>query len=353
MILTDEMLSAALRFRDTELWNTINETDLFAVKLSSGEIGYCCVMGAQGDHFALALYIGRQGFSSYLRTVVDASKISSYGDLFEMSMTFDCINCDLMAAKDIDDDVKKRIKGYAAAHGLKIRRPKGWPDFVRRRPYMPEYGITDEQDAKSITEALLAAIEVSDAFDNGREKGFKFRDKYPSRRGGMVVPLLTPMGDGKYEWSTTKLPPYVELEASPAVHYHNDIMAYKVGKLPKGPNVIARAVYLPFPERLEGAEAPVYLMLLLLMNANNGFLFTPVQLENTERGLLEGLDELGNIMCHSKSKPATLIVDDDRTKSLLQDFCRKCGITFKESKERFKDIDEAYAMFLNPMGFGM
>ena len=44
MILTDKMLSAAFLFRDAAPWNVIAETDLFAVSLPSGDVGYCCVM---------------------------------------------------------------------------------------------------------------------------------------------------------------------------------------------------------------------------------------------------------------------------------------------------------------------
>lgn len=350
MILTDEMISAALKFRDASPWQMILETDLFAVKLSSGETGYCCVMGTEGEHFALALYIGRQGFSSYLRSL-DISNCSSYVEFMELAMTLDCINCDFMAAKDVDDDAKKRIKEYATAHGLKIRRPKGWPDFVRRRPYKPESPVTRMEDAKCIAEALLAALEVVDAVKSGRATGFRHHDKYPSRRGGMVVPLLIPTADGNYEWSTTKLPPYEELEADPAIDYHNDIIAFKVRNLPKRSNVIARAVYLPFPVKGNALEPASYPMLLLLMDADSGQLLVPLRLEDTEKGWLQGLDELGNIMCNSlKSKPATLTVDSIKTIGLLIDFCNKCGIDFRISNKRLEDLDEAYAMFLNPFG---
>ena len=350
MILTDGMISTALKLRDASPWQVIVETDLFAVKLSSGEIGYCCVMGTEGEHFALALYIGRQGFSSYLRSL-DISNCSSYEEFMELAMTIDCINCDFMAAKDVDDDAKKRIKEYAAAHGLKIRRPKGWPDFVRRRPYKPENPVTSLDDAQSITEALLAALEVVDAVKSGRATGFKHNGVYPTRRGGMRVPLLTPTAEGNYEWTSTKLPPYEELEADPAVDYHNDIIAFKVRNLPKRRNIIARAVYLPFPVKGNALESASYPMLLLLMDADSGQLLVPLRLEDTEKGWLEGLDELGNIMCNTfKSKPSTLTVDSIKTIGLLHSFCNKCGIDFHVSNKRLEDLDEAYAMFLNPFG---
>ena len=266
-------------------------------------------------------------------------------------MTLDCINCDFMAAKDVGDETKKRIRDFAAAKGLKIRRPNGWPDFVRRRPYRPEYFITDENDAQNITVALLAAIEVVDALENRPENDFIRNEKYPSRRGGMVVSLLTPTADCKFEWGTTKLPTYEKLEADRTVKYHNDIIAFKVGDLPKKRNVIARAFYIPFPTRKKGVEAPVFPLMLLLMDGDMGIILAPIELEDSEEGLLKGLDELGNIMCDTfKSKPSTLTVDNEKTKGLLQSFCRKCGIDFKVSDKRLEGLDEAFAMFLNPFG---
>lgn len=45
MILNDSMLSVAFRYRETNLWKELTDSDVFAVRLSTGEIGYCCVMG--------------------------------------------------------------------------------------------------------------------------------------------------------------------------------------------------------------------------------------------------------------------------------------------------------------------
>mgnify|MGYP006988885849 FL=1 len=43
------------------------DDQLFAVKFSDKQIGYCCVMGANGEHTALGVYIGDDGIKSYLR----------------------------------------------------------------------------------------------------------------------------------------------------------------------------------------------------------------------------------------------------------------------------------------------
>lgn len=62
MILTDEMLAVAFRYRSTNLWELLSDSDVFAFRLSDGETGYCSVMGFGGEHFALVFYRGKRAF---------------------------------------------------------------------------------------------------------------------------------------------------------------------------------------------------------------------------------------------------------------------------------------------------
>ena len=71
MILTDSMLEAAFDFRKTEIWNSLNDSNIFAVRLHNGETVYCSIMGNGGEHYSLGIYIGEEGFSSYLRFLND------------------------------------------------------------------------------------------------------------------------------------------------------------------------------------------------------------------------------------------------------------------------------------------
>ena len=62
---SERLYSLAFAVRKTKLWKTLYDNELFAVSMSNGEIGYCSVMGALGEHLALALYIGSEGLDSY------------------------------------------------------------------------------------------------------------------------------------------------------------------------------------------------------------------------------------------------------------------------------------------------
>ena len=155
MILTDSMLDAAFRFRETEAWKTLDDSNVFAVRLSDGQTVYCSIMGNGGEHHSLGIYIGDNGFSTYLRIFMDND--GSFMSNMHLATLFDCINCDYMQAKDIEEDVKKAIRKYADSHGVKIPRKHGWIDFTRHTPYRGQWCITDKNDAMIAEEALRAA----------------------------------------------------------------------------------------------------------------------------------------------------------------------------------------------------
>ena len=89
----DKLYQLAFAFRKAKLWKSLYDSELFAVTLPDGEIGYCCVMGAAGEHLALALYVGSSGLDSYrlLQEVgdMDVSPLKAS----EIMLSQDCLQC--------------------------------------------------------------------------------------------------------------------------------------------------------------------------------------------------------------------------------------------------------------------
>lgn len=54
----EKLIQLAFAFRDTRLWEILADNDIFAIRLRSGETGYCSVMGQAGQHYGLGLYVG-------------------------------------------------------------------------------------------------------------------------------------------------------------------------------------------------------------------------------------------------------------------------------------------------------
>lgn len=334
MILTDEMLAVAFRYRSTNLWELLSDSDVFAFRLSDGETGYCSVMGFGGEHFALVFYRGEKGFSTYLRTLAISDCDFSNNETIENIMTFDCINCDFMAANVVRKNTKKIIREYADAQGLKIPRPNGWPDFTRHEPYKEPFCITREEDARDIIEALHAAIAVAEkvTLSNAVDLGFDMKGNYPTPEGGKIVPYLLPKGDGTYDWSTIALPALYE-PTYDVLKFNNDVLVGMLKSLPRSGVFQMRLIHMPMPVGEPGDKAASLPALLLCMNANTGDLFPVPFMEEDESDLMPILVDLANTFRRKGKRPLEIQVEDARTEALLKDFCQQSGIILSYESE--------------------
>lgn len=346
MILTNDMLAVAFQYREMELWNSLADNDIFAFRLSDGEVGYCCVMGNGGEHFALGFYRGQKGFNSYLMTIRMNSLFVSPVDMCDMMSTMDYINCDFMQAADMNAKAKKIIRRYAETHGLKINRSKGWPDYTRHVPGKISDGIVRAEDASDIVEAMRAAIAVAEALKKHSpfELGFDEEGEYPTLEGGKQVPYLIPNADGSYDWSTTELPASLPIEW-PEPLFGNDILANKVKNFSEISGLQLRAFYLPAMDNGKSDEIPLTTM-LLCMDAVGGGVFPVLDANMGENQEPAILTELANWMCNNGHKPNQIEVADNRTELLLKDFCRRCDIPLVRRQE-LKELEEACLFMIN------
>ncbi|MEL5893689.1 hypothetical protein AAE250_09315 [Bacteroides sp. GD17] len=346
MILTDDMLAAALLYRETEVWSILTDSDIFAFRLSDGETGYCCVMGNGGEHLALGFYRGRKGFSSYLKTLILNDREMSHAEMLDLASTLDCINCDFMPAADMGSEVKKRIRNYAETHGMTIRRPKGWPDFTRHTPFKLSFGITCEEDARDITEALYAAIGVAWMLVayTPEKLGFNERGDYPTMQGGRQVPYLIPNERGTYDWETTELPAFLPDEWD-APEFGNDILASVVKKLRKSGTLQVDLVYLPIPCAKKDSEEVYASAALICLDIDNMDLFPIINMSGGEERYKEMFAELVDKLRNSGCKPCAIEVVNEKTESFLKDFCNKCDIGLSRKKE-LPELEDARSFLL-------
>lgn len=351
MIITDEMLDAAFRFRSVCLWDKLSDSDVFAFRLSDGETGYCCVMGNAGDNFSLGFYRGRRGFSTYLKTLNLGWLQTSVYDMFETMLTFDCINCDFVPASALDNATKKTIRKYADDAGLKIARSHGWPSFNRFQPYKMQYDITSEREARDITEALHAAIAVNGKLMAHRPEsiGFDKKGNYPTPKGGKAVPYLIPAAGGTYGWSTVKLPALVQ-DKHAAVKFENDILTSMVKSLPVYGVLQIRLIHMPTPINGKEDGSPYFPLILMCMEADSEFLYPPVLGEkDAEENPVPILAHLAEIFRKRAKRPQRIQVEDTKTMAFLKDFCDKCGIVLTREQD-LSALDDALVSLFEEFG---
>lgn len=354
MLLNDDMLDAAFRYRKAEVWKQIYSDDVFAVKLSNGEIGYCSVMGNGGEHYALGLYMGDNGLKTFV------SSLGFYGlssiEVMEHTLMFDCINCDFMNAKDLRAEVKSVIKDYAARKGVKIQRPHGWPDFIRHKPFFAPWCINDAVEAQLIVEALNAATALGSFVNSGQlsclyPEGSDTPTLSDWKKGGVRVPLLLPDGKGGYSLSET-ISPAVSDFSYKNYPFENDIISSKVRSLPSANvTLFCRWSYMPMPFYSDDDdEAPFYEPMMMVIDSITNDLDTVMPPDVNEINPSQMLCSFANdFSAKYGGRPDEIVVDTPLSSSFLNDFCKQCDIRITVRDERLAELDEVSNLMMASM----
>jgi hypothetical protein len=156
-----ELYDATIRFKQVECWNWMWDSDLFGVQNpESGEVGYCCIMGRAGEHFALAVYLGTEGLEGYQKTQRSGFSLLPFDALLLQ-------RC-LMGSFEDRRRLTKRDFQMIKTLGLEFRGRNSWPLF---RSYLPGYvpWHLNREEAKFLTVALGQVVDVALRFKDDPE----------------------------------------------------------------------------------------------------------------------------------------------------------------------------------------
>lgn len=324
----DDLMEAAFRFRSEKLWKKLYDTDIFAVMLSNGEIGYCCVMGNLGECLALSLYIGEEGlFSLRFINEIAPQMNSSFAILLEQN----CLQLGLDNKSDMMDEMLPPVQAYAKAHGISLKGRKSYPNFMKFQRFCAPWYITAQDDCKYLLEALHAAHEVAQQLEATNKVKLGLGDA-PER-----IPLLTPNGSG-YKWTLMALPEMPQ-DVYPAPLFENALLLTQLQTLKKqGTWECAHFITShPYPDH--GMQKLVYPSLMLIGDRGKK---KEIQFENAgyyPEIASDLLNELAIRIVQYGTCPKTILTKSHRSLALLSDFCEKCGITLKLT-ESFTMIDQ-------------
>lgn len=166
------LYEAAVRFRDLEPWNWMYEDHMFGVvNPEDGQIGYCSVMGALGEHLALAVYLGAEGFYTFyrMREQGEADEL----DVFDLFIQQRALQASFGGRGELSDEDRQVIRDL----GLKFRGRQAWPLFQDYAPgYFPWH--VNAGQARFLTMALEQAHEVATRFRDDPDALYEFLDSW-------------------------------------------------------------------------------------------------------------------------------------------------------------------------------
>jgi len=188
----NDLYSAAIEFKKLKCWDFMWNSDIFGVQNpATGEIGYCCIMGRSGEHFALGVYLGSEGLDGLLR-IRSGEKIIPDEPVELLNQ-----KC-LMASFKNREDIKKRDYEIIRKFGLKFRGRNEWPLF---RSYLPGHlpWYLNSGEAQFLTITLHQAIQVCKRFKKDSEM------LIPSSTTEILVRV--PLKENGLEWTDGWLEP--------------------------------------------------------------------------------------------------------------------------------------------------
>ena len=319
-VATDKMYELALRYSNAKLWDLMYDDEPFAVQLSDGEIGYCSVMGRMGDHYALGLYVGDEGYQSY-RQILDTD-FDALDDaaMSHLKASQSCLICSFEDKELLSPPELAEVKRFSEAHGKRIRGRNAYPQFLKhspgRMPWPFDFSALDEQ---RICQALEAAIALKRMLrqHSPEELGFRSMQEDPA-----AVPLLV-YEQGRWVVKYTPLPS-AEI-VYPAPEFDNEVLAAHLRRKQKNGGWECGTARLPRPVRAEEheLEAPYFPFVLIAVDLESGYMLQPVVTDGDDAGeIVNGFAQL----LMEGTAPESIFCAEERCFWLLEDFCAKAGI---------------------------
>lgn len=324
----EKLYELAFEYKKTKLWKILWESELFAVKLSDGRIGYISIMGNLGEYCALGLYIGEEGLNS-LRNLMNANE--SYLSPFEFQervVNQSCLQCAFEGKDDLSKEQREEAKAYARAHGIRISGKNAYPNFVKCQPGCYPWHLTSEKDQGDLCQALAAAIKMAQLLE----------EKMPSELGlGRMehdmqeIPMLE-LQDGGYVLKKTELPEAKQV-SWPKPLSCNEIGIAALKKLKKSDTWECEIIQYTEPVQNNPDEPPYFPIVFMAVNADRDYILPVEPVGSYRENPEELLNYFIDALLREKLCPKKMKVRDERTYDFAEIFCSKLKIPISIEEE--------------------
>ena len=321
----------AFQFKKDKIWKKLYDSELYAVRLDDGQIGYCCVLGRNGEVFALTLYIGDKGFDSFRHLIVSNGEEEEDEDM----PLQDCIQCSLEGRDELSGQELEEVRAYAKEKGIALRGANAYPKFARFQPYCAPWLLKDEAEWRHIARALEITNRLSEVlrhrskFELGLQSIFKFDES---------LPLLTEDGDGLRAERIPMPPKIAPVYPEPALP--DDMTLARLKKLKRQGTLECDIVRTPDLVQNDPEEPPYLPAQLLLVDQASGMVFGTA----ISNGPMVDCDEFQNalvdMLAKSDACPVAIQVRNAQTRQLVKGLCASLNIRMTMVEE-LPELDDA------------
>lgn len=308
------LYEAAVVFRDAAPWQWMWDSDVFGVQGPEGEqIGYCCVMGRLGEHFALAAYNGSEGLAG-LWEMREEGPRAQHDPMAVLVLQ----NC-LMASFEDRTMLHARDLETIKALGLKFRGRNVWPQFRSYRPGYAPWFLTPPE-GRFLTACLHQALDVAARF---RENPALLPEPEPQSEYLVRVPKKR--GD-QWVWTETRQRPAPVRRSEAAAPPLDEARLRQLRELPSTRGVL-QMDYFYTSAMIKGEEdkRPWYPQVLLAADATSG-LILGTEMVRTDEAPAALVKQVMDIVARMGQRPDRIEVRQEKARLILKPAAERLGI---------------------------
>lgn len=333
----NDLYDIAFRYKKAGIWKKLWDSEVFAIKLKNGEIGYISIMGKNGEYNALGLYIGEAGFGSYRGLANLGGPTGSPFRDHELILQQNCLQAALEIKEDLMPEEVEEVKAYAKKNDIKLSGKNAYPQFIKYEPGYHPWKVQTKEDIDSLYEAMLAACLLADILKTVSPEAMGIISINPYTQ---TVPLFEINGQELIEAGFTSLPGDLEEHYDYAVA-DNQIALASVKKLPRKGIWETELICMMDPVQNSPEETPYYPFLLLVVESKSFYMLPVPIVEHAEKNPQKVLQAYANAWKSQGCYPKEVRCRDERTYALLKDFSEKTDVKISIYKKAMPALDDA------------
>lgn len=310
-----DLYEVAGQIKAMEPWEYLWDAEIITLILPGyAEPVYCSVLGGAGEAYGIVVYLGDEGFRSFIRLVSAPPEEPS----FIAGLGQKCLVLHFGDREELDAEDRKAI----TALGLKFRGRGNWVYFRAMEPgYLPWY--LDTAQAALLTEALRNLYMACRYYLEGTiEVDFEEGET-----------LLRFYSEEKKSWFNTVVPlPPVAEAGNRAIIVDDDLLLARMKKARRNQAELEfDALRLPMPVQERRGERPRLPWMLLLIDRQNWQAIDQYMAESDDEAIGETIEILADYI-EKYGRPRCIFVRNEDSERVIGDFCRRIGIPLRHSE---------------------
>lgn len=328
-----KLFEAALRFKERKPWKHYDDSHVFGVQdPKSNTIGWCLIMGAADTTYGLQVYLGDEGFDSYMN-IIDPWLTGLEPDTLAMlqhGMVFNLVNKD--ETDLVDGDIYQQL-------GYSFQGNNNYPSFRRMDTGFFPWYLTDEQ-VVFMTHCLEQTLHAA-------ELGQKNEIEVTAIESEELLVMVPEGNQDELVWSPRMVPhpePPPLKEYSPKTTMINQLRK-KLKK--KNATLLLSVQYVFKPIQDRKGEQPYFPKLILWADTKSG-LILDTQLTHHNRTWKVFQEKLQSVFKNKGYIPNRIIADSDDAMELMDELAERLRIEliFDPGHPLFKDIQKSMGDFI-------